>query len=89
MHIETYQTEITNLLKWHLFGGVEPMPRFTGGAYCLVFAIKSDLHLASFVDILIYIVAPKCICSCEKKKTHDDLSHLCLIKITAPTASFT
>lgn len=74
---KTYRTEITDLFKWHLFSGVKPMPRFASGTYSLILAIKSDLHLARSVDILVYVVTPKRVCPCGERDAVVLVAQIC------------
>lgn len=67
IHYDTHQTEITKLLKRHLFSGIEPVPCFTSKAYCLILANKVYLLSTWFVNILIYIVTPNCVCSYDRR----------------------
>lgn len=74
MSIESYRTEVKHLCKRYTFGSIKPMPCCQGRAHCLVFAIKSDLPFACFIDILIYVVARKCICSCKERDINTSVS---------------
>lgn len=62
----THQAEVTDLLEWNLLGRVEPVPSFARRARGLVLSVEVYSLFSSFVDVLINVVAPKCVRTCTR-----------------------